>query len=94
MILKSLWKELNSIIESFNNNKRIFAHIDRLRYWNHDIKSLEAENEYQHKKTQEASDELREISNSYEMTPFNGSSKERIELLERKLEEYKTKYKQ
>lgn len=92
LILNSLWKELNSITESFYNNKRIFAEIDIPRYWNHDLKSLEAEIEYQHQKTQEASDELREISNSYEMTPFNGSSKERTELLERKLEELKSKY--
>lgn len=50
LILNSLWKELNSITESFYNNKRIFAEIDIPRYWNHDIKSLEAEIEYQHQK--------------------------------------------
>ena len=52
----------------------------------------EAQIERQHSKLREINEELREASNSYEMTPFNGSSPEYVALLERKLERHKADY--
>ncbi|MBD5583800.1 MAG: hypothetical protein HDQ88_01835 [Clostridia bacterium] len=48
--------------------------------------------EVQQKKTQAASDELKEASNSYEMTPFNGMSQDEVAVLERRVEKLTAEY--
>ena len=48
--------------------------------------------ETQQKKTQEASDELKEASNSYEMTPFNGMSKDEAAVLDRRFNKLSAEY--
>ena len=48
--------------------------------------------EAQQKKTHVASDELKEASNSYEMTPFNGISKDEAAGLERRFNKLSAEY--
>lgn len=60
--------------------------------WDMDRDIVEEQIERQHSKLREINEELREASNSYEMTPFNGSSPEYVALLERKLERHKADY--
>ena len=60
--------------------------------WDYDLLSLEKEIDRQLKKTREVSEELREDSNSYEMTPFNEMPNNEVELLESKLVKLTTEY--
>ena len=86
LILNSLHKELMSITDTYKDNKVLFDCLEVRNLWKYDLLSLEKEIDSQLKKTREARDELREVSNSYEMTPFNGMSKNEVEILERRLD--------
>ena len=60
--------------------------------WDSELLYLEKEIDKQLKKTRQASVELREVSNSYEMTPFNGMSNNEVEILERRLDKLTNEY--
>ena len=60
--------------------------------WYKPLSYVDKDIEAQQKKTQEASDELREASNSYEMTPFNGMSKSEAAVLERGVDRLTAEY--
>ena len=78
LILNSLHKELMSITDTYKDNKAIFEGIEVSYLWDADLLSLDKEIEKQFKKTRKASDELKEVSNSYEMTPFNECQRMRL----------------
>lgn len=60
--------------------------------WDKQLSYANMDIEAQQKKTQAASDELKEASNSYEMTPFNGMSKEETDVLERRVDKLTAEY--
>ena len=91
-ILKSLHKELSFIYSAYNDNRCLYNNIILENICLSEIKALESEIDRQYKKTREASDELREISNSYEMTPFNGMSGTEFEILEKKVGKLRAAY--
>ena len=92
LILNSLFKELTSITDTYKDNKAIFEGMEVSHLWDADLLSLDKEIDKQFKKTREASKELREVSNSYEMTPFNGMPKDEIEILEKRFDRLTNEY--
>ena len=60
--------------------------------WDKPLSYADKDIEAQQKKTQAASDELKEASNSYEMTPFNGMSKDEAAVLERRFNKLSAEY--
>lgn len=72
LILNSLHKELMSITDKYKDNKAIFEGMEVSHILDTDLLTLDKEIDKQFKKTRKAIDEVREVSNSYEMTPFNG----------------------
>ncbi len=92
LILKSLSVDLDRIVTLYNDNSRYYDHIDLRLLWHNPLSFVEKDIETQQKKTQEASGELKEASNSYEMTPFNGMSKEEAAILERRVDKLTTEY--
>ena len=92
MIFNSLYKELSTISDTYQNNKALFDGLEVRLLWDFELLYIEKEIDKQLKKTRKASDELIEVSNSYEMTPFNGMPKNEVEILERRLEKLKNEY--
>ena len=92
LILNSLHKELISITDTYKDNKTIFEGMEVSHIWDTDLLTLDKEIDKQLKKTRKASDEVREVSNSYEMTPFNGMPKDEIEILDKKLDKLTYEY--
>ena len=92
IVLKSLYFDLDRIVTLYKDNSRYYDRMDLrllcytpLSYVREDIVT-------EQKKTQEASDELKEASNSYEMTPFNGLSKDETAVLERRFDKLTAEY--
>lgn len=92
MIMESLGKALHTVVNIYEHSSIALCGSTLSSLWNTDIAMLEKQIKQQQCKLRDINDELREASNSYEMTPFNGSSPEYVALLERKLERYKTEY--
>ena len=92
MIFNSLNKELSTISDTYQNNKALFDGLEVRHLWDSELSYIEKEIDKQLKKTRQASEELREVSNSYKMTPFNGMSNNEVEILERKLDKLTNEY--
>lgn len=92
MILGSLSKALQTIVRVYENCSIALDESALTSLWDMDRDIVEEQIERQHSNLREINEELREVSNSYEMTPFNGSSPEYVALLERKLERHKADY--
>ena len=92
LILKSLNDELSFIYSAYNDNRGVYDNIILENVYLTEIKALDSEIDRQHKKTLEASYELREVLNSYEMTPFNGMSGTELEILEKKVGKLRAAY--
>lgn len=92
MIMNSLNKALQTIVSVYDNYSIALGGSVLTSLWDMDKSIVEEHIERQHGKLRDINDELREVSNSYEMTPFNGASAEYIALLERKHERLKTDY--
>lgn len=92
LILKSLSMDLGRIVSLYNDNSRYYDHMDLRLLWHKSLSFVEKDIETQQKKTQEASGELKEASNSYEMTPFNGMTKEEAAVLERRVDKLTVEY--
>lgn len=92
LILKSLSMDLGRIVSLYIDNSPYYDHMDSRLLWHKPLSFIDKDIETQQKKTQEASDELKEASNSYEMTPFNGMSTEEAAVLERRVEKLSAEY--
>ncbi|SEG01825.1 hypothetical protein [Parabacteroides chinchillae] len=92
MIMESLSKALQTVVNVYEHSSIALCGSTLSSLWNTDIAIVEKQIEQQQCKLRDINDELREASNSYEMTPFNGASPEYVALLERKLERYKADY--
>ena len=92
LIFNSLNKELSTISDTYQNNKVLFDGLEVRHIWDSELLYIEKEIDKQLKNTRQASDELREVSNSYEMTPFNGMSKNEVKILERRLDKLTNEY--
>ena len=88
IVLKSLHTDLGRIVTLYKNNSRYFDRMDLRLLWYTPLSYVEKDIEAQKMKTQEASDELKEASNSYEKTPFNGMSA----VLERRVDKLTAEY--
>lgn len=92
LIIGSLYKALQSIVNAHANSSIAFDGSVLCSLWDVDREIAEQQIERQHSKLRDINDELREVSNSYEMTPFNGTSPEYVALLERKHDSLKADY--
>ncbi len=92
IVLKSLHSDLDRIVSLYKDNSRFYDRMDLRLLWHTPLSYVREDIETQQKKTQEASDELKEASNSYEMTPFNGMSKEEAAVLERRVDKLTEEY--
>ena len=90
--MKSLHDELSFIHSVYNDNRCLYDNIILENICLPEIKALESEIDRQYKKTRETSDELRKISNSFEMTPFNGMSETEWEIMEGKVDRLQAAY--
>lgn len=92
IVLKSLYVDLDRIVALYKDNSMYFDRKDLRFLWDKPLSYADTDIEAQQKKTQAASDELKEASNSYEMTPFNGMSKDEAEVLERRVDKLSAEY--
>ena len=92
IVLKSLHSDLDRIVSLYKANSRYYDRMDLRLLWYTPLSYVEKDIEAQKTKTQEASDELKEASNSYEMTPFNGMSKDEAAVLERRVDKLTEEY--
>ena len=92
IVLKSLHTDLDRIVMLYNDNSIYYDRRDLRFLWEKPLSYADKDIEAQQKKTQAASDELKEASNSYEMTPFNGMSKDEAALLERRVDKLTAEY--
>lgn len=92
MILKSLYSDLNRIMTLYKENSRYYDGRDLRWLWHQPLLFIKDDIRIQQEKTQEAWEELKEASNSYEMTPFNGMSKQEAAVLERRVNRLKDEY--
>ena len=92
IVLKSLSADLDKIVTLYKANGIYFDGRDLRFLWDKPLSYVDKDIEDQQKKTQAASDELKEASNSYEMTPFNGISKEEAAVLERMVDKLSAEY--
>lgn len=86
IVLKSLYVDLDRIVALYKDNSMYFDRKDLKVLWHKPLSYADTDIETQQKKTQAASDELKEASNSYEMTPFNGMSREEAAVLKRRVD--------
>lgn len=92
IILKSLHTDLDRIVALYNDNSIYYDCRDLRFLWDKPLSYADKDIDAQQKKTQAASDELKEASNSYEMTPFNGMLKDEAALLERRVDKLTAEY--
>lgn len=92
IVLKSLYTDLDRIVALYKDNSRYYDNRNLRFLWDKPLSYANMDIEAQQKKTQAASDELKEASNSYEMTPFNGMSKEEADVLERRVDKLTAEY--
>ncbi|MBD5239652.1 MAG: hypothetical protein HDS64_07800 [Bacteroidales bacterium] len=92
IVLKCLYTDLNKIVTLYKDNSIYYDCRDLRFLWKKSLSYADKDIEAQQKKTQAASDELKETSNSYEMTPFNGMSKDEAAVLERRFNKLSGEY--
>ena len=92
IVLKSLHTDLYRIVTLYNDNSIYYDRRDLRFLWDKPLSYADKDIEAQQKKTQAASDELKEASNSYEMTPFNGMSKDEAAVLEQRVDKLTAEY--
>lgn len=92
IVLKSLHTDLDKIVTLYNDNSIYYDRRDLRFLWDKPLSYADKDIQAQQKKTQAASDELKEASNSYEMTPFNGMSKDEAAVLERRVDKLTAEY--
>ena len=92
IVLKSLHSDLDRIVSLYKDNSRYYDRMDLRLLWYTPLSYVEKDIEAQKTKTQEASNELKEASNSYEMTPFNGMSKDEAAVLQRRVDKLTAEY--
>ena len=92
IVLKSLHTDLDKIVVLYKDNIIYYDRRDLRFLWDKPLSYADKDIETQQKKTQVASDELKEASNSYEMTPFNGMSKDEAAVLERRVDRLTVEY--
>ena len=81
IVLKSLHTDLDRIVALYNDNSIYYDGRNLRLLWDKQLSYADMDIEAQQKNTQGASDELKEAFNSYEMTPFNGMSKDEAAVL-------------
>ncbi len=92
IVLKSLYADLDKIVTLYTDNS-IYYDRRNLRFlWDKPLSYADKDIEAQQKKTQASNDELKEASNSYEMTPFNGMSQDEAAVLERRVDKLTAEY--
>ncbi|MDE7420837.1 MAG: hypothetical protein K2N35_11580, partial [Muribaculaceae bacterium] len=92
IVLKSLHTDLDRIVVLYKDNSIYYDRRDLRFLWDKPLSYADKDIEAQQNKTQAASDELKEASNSYEMTPFNGMSKDEAAVLERRFNKLSAEY--
>lgn len=92
IVLKSLYVDLDRIVALYKDNSMYFDRKDLRVLWDKPLSYADTDIETQQKKTQAASDELKEVSNSYEMPPFNSMSREEAAVLERRVDKLSAEY--
>ncbi len=92
IVLKSLYADLDRIVTLYKDNSIYYDCRDLRFLWDKPLSYADKDIEAQQKKTQAASDELKEASNSYEMTPFNGMSQDEAAVLERRVDKLTAEY--
>ena len=92
IVLKSLYADLDRIVALYKDNSIYYDGRNLRLLWDKLLSYADMDIEAQQKKTQAASDELKEASNSYEMTPFNGMSKDEASVLERRVDKLTEEY--
>ncbi|MBD5359050.1 MAG: hypothetical protein HDR88_19005 [Bacteroides sp.] len=92
IVLKSLHTDLDRIVTLYKDNSIYYDRRDLRFLWDKPLSYADKDIDAQQKKTQAASDELKEASNSYEMTPFNGMSKDEAAVLERRVDKLTAEY--
>lgn len=91
-ILESLHTDLNVIVALYNENKHYYDQLNLHARWIMPLNYLNMCIEEQRIRTQEINEELIMVSNSFEMSAFNGSTKEEIGALERRCDKLRTEY--
>lgn len=92
LLVKGLNDSLKSIVNTYNEFKPLFDRIGLSELWSRLFDENQRNIADQMKRVNETKPELREVSNSIEMSPFNGASKEEIRLLEKRYERLKADY--
>lgn len=92
IVIKSLSADLDRIVTLYKENSVYYDNRNLRFLWDKPMLYADMDIEAQQKKTQAASDELKEASNSYEMTPFNGMSKDEAAVLERRVDKLTAEY--
>lgn len=93
IILKSLYYDLRRISNLYQDNREFYDQTVLRLLWHKPISFLDKEIYTQKKNTQDASDELKDASKSFELTPFNGTAKEEAAILERRVNKLTDEYK-
>ena len=92
IVLKSLHTDLDRIVALYKDNSMYYDCRNLRLLWDKSLSYVDMDIEAQQKKTQAASNELKEASNSYEMTPFNGMSHDEAAVLERRVDMLTAEY--
>lgn len=92
IVLKSIYADLDRIVTLYKDNSIYYDSRDLRFLWDKPLSYVNKDIEVQQKKTRAASDELKEASNSYEMTPFNCMSKDEAAVLERRFNKLSAEY--
>ena len=92
IVLRSLYADLDRIVALYKDNGIYYDGRNLRLLWDKQLSHADMDIEAQQKNTQAASDELKEASNSYDMTPFNGMSKDEAAVLERNVDRLTVEY--
>lgn len=93
LIVKSLYMGLYDVTVLYEQHSQYYDKINLGYLWYGPLEMLDMQIKTQFAKTRSVSDELREASNSYEMTPFNGRPKNEVAILERRVDKLTEEYK-
>ena len=78
IILKSLYSDLSRIVNLYKENREFYDRKDLRLLWHKPISIIGKEIDTQKKNTQDANDELKDASKSFELTPFMGLQRRRL----------------
>lgn len=90
--IKRLHTELDSIVMLYESGKRPYDMMDLRVLWESLLSYYKIVLKEQEENTQEAYSELIEANKSYEMTPYNGMTKDEIAVLERRVKRLEAEY--